>query len=88
MPKITFVVDHTPKGDAPDRPTYKKGETHDLELSYADKYKRRGWAIDYVAPPPAPVVEEPKVEEAPVAHATIAPSAPVTHTPRSSFKRR
>lgn len=44
MPKITFLVDHTPKGQAPDRPTYKAGETHDLEQSYADKYVLRGLA--------------------------------------------
>lgn len=44
MPKITFVVDYTPKGQAPDRPTYKAGETYDLEASYAEKYVRRGWA--------------------------------------------
>lgn len=44
MPKITFVVDHTPAGQSPDRPTYKAGETYDIEASYAEKYVRRGWA--------------------------------------------
>lgn len=58
MPKITFTVDHTPPGHAPNRPTYKAGETYDLEASYAEKYVRRGWAVPAV-PPPA--VEE-KVE--------------------------
>lgn len=49
MPKITFIVDHTPQGHAPDRPTYKKGETHDLERSYAEKYKNLGYAVDFDA---------------------------------------
>lgn len=56
MPKITFLVDHTPQGQAPDRPTYKAGESYELDLSYAEKYKRRGLAVDYVAPAPAPPV--------------------------------
>lgn len=47
MPKITFIVDHTPAGQSPDRQTYKAGETYDLEASYADKYVRRGWAEPY-----------------------------------------
>lgn len=49
MPKITFIVDHTPKGQAADRPTYKAGETYDLEQSYAEKYKRLGFAVDEAA---------------------------------------
>jgi len=51
MPKITFIVDHTPKGQSPDRPSYKAFETYDLEESYAEKYKRLGLAKD--AEPPA-----------------------------------
>lgn len=47
MPKITFIVDHTPAGQSPERQTYKAGETYDLEASYADKYVRRGWAEPY-----------------------------------------
>lgn len=63
MPKITFTVDHTPAGQAPDRQTYKAGETYDLEASYAEKYVRRGWAVPAAVEEPkaAPVVEE-KVE--------------------------
>jgi|GEM_PF-5079207 len=70
MPKITFLVDHTPQGQAPDRPTYKAGESYELDLSYAEKYKRRGLAVDYVAPAPAapvavahPEPEPEKVEQ-------------------------
>lgn len=54
MPKITFIVDHTPDGQAPNRPTYKAGETYDLERSYAEKYVRRGWAKPYETPAPPP----------------------------------
>jgi hypothetical protein len=45
--KITFIVDHTPQGHAPDRPSYKKDETYDLHISYAEKYKARGFAVDF-----------------------------------------
>lgn len=67
MPKITFIKDYRPKGDDPAIPTYKAGETYDLELSYADKYKRRGYAVDYVepvvaVPEPAEKHPEPSVE--------------------------
>lgn len=47
MPKITFIVDYTPQGHAPDRPTYKGGETYDLHISYAEKYVRLGLAKDF-----------------------------------------
>lgn len=50
MPKITFIVDHTPKGQSPDIPTYKAGESYDLEASYAEKYIARGWAKPYEKP--------------------------------------
>lgn len=45
--KVTFLVDHTPKGQAPDRPHYRAGEVHTLETSYADKYIGRGLAVDH-----------------------------------------
>lgn len=47
MPKVTFIVDYTPQGHAADRPAYKKGETYDLHVSYAEKYKARGLAVDF-----------------------------------------
>lgn len=52
MPKVTFVKDYRAKGSDPAIPAYKAGESYDLELSYADKYKRLGLATDYVAPAP------------------------------------
>lgn len=63
MPKITFTVDHTPPGHAPNRPTYKAGETYDLEASYAEKYVRRGWAVPAVPPPAEEPKAPPAVEE-------------------------
>ncbi len=56
--KIRFKVHHRPKGDAENIPTYKAGEVHDLELSYANKYIRLGYAVEAVDEP-APVVEVP-----------------------------
>jgi len=47
MPKVTFIVDHTPQGHAPDRPSYKKDKSYDLHISYAEKYKSRGLAVDF-----------------------------------------
>lgn len=47
MPKITFILDHTPKGQSPDIPTYKAGQTYDLEASYAEKYVRLGYARSF-----------------------------------------
>lgn len=60
MPKVTFVKKHRPKGDDPAIPTYKAGESYELELSYAEKYKRLGLAVDYVEPAakPEPVAGE------------------------------
>lgn len=71
MPKITFTADHTPKGQAADRPHYKAGETYDVETSYAEKYKSRGLAVDEVV---APVKIEPVAETA----ETVAEAAPET----------
>lgn len=53
MPKITFVKDHKPRGDDPSIPSYKAGESYDLSSSYAEKYKRLGYAVDHVVVPPA-----------------------------------
>ena len=62
MPKITFIKDHKViQGDGKG-PHYRVGESYELELSYAEKYKRRGLAVDYVAP----VVEKPKPAPEPV----------------------
>lgn len=95
MPKITFVKDHKViQGDGKG-PHYKAGESHELELSYAEKYKRRGLAVDYVAPPP--VVEKPKPSPEPVMQtrevetqrsAPDVPAAPSDHPNRGGFKRR
>lgn len=52
--KITFIKDHKVKQGDGNGPHYKTGEAHDLERSYAEKYKRLGLAVDYVAPKPAP----------------------------------
>lgn len=51
--KITFIKDHKVKQGDGKGPYYKTGETHDLERSYAEKYKRLGLAVDFVAPKPA-----------------------------------
>ena len=68
--KIRFKVHHRPKGDAADIPTYKAGETHDLELSYAQKYIRLGYA-EAAVDEPAPVVEPVVVEELRAAYDAI-----------------
>lgn len=95
MPKITFIKDHKViQGDGKG-PHYKAGESHELELSYAEKYKRRGLAVDYVAPPPAPAAEKPKPAPEPVISEAIeteverpTPAAPSDHSNRGGFKRR
>lgn len=72
MPKIMFIVDHTPRGQAPDRPHYKAGQTYEVERSYAEKYKSRGLAVDEVVAAPAevaPLFRTP-TEEAPTAAET------------------
>lgn len=84
MPKITFIVSHTPKGSAADIPTYQAGETYDLETSYAEKYVRRGWAK------PA---EEDKKSSAPSGLASVGERGPeivppVEETGSRRFRRR
>lgn len=49
MPKITFIKNFTPKGQSADIPSYKAGETHDLHVSYAEKYVRLGMAKEFDA---------------------------------------
>lgn len=44
--KIRFLVDYSPHGRASVGPHYAKGEVYDLEISYAEKYKRLGKAED------------------------------------------
>ncbi len=74
--KIRFKISHRPKGDAADIPTYKAGEVHNLELSYANKYIRLGYAEEAVdVPVPSVVVEEPIVVE-PVVENTIPQAIP------------
>lgn len=48
--RITFVVDHKVQQHDGNGPAYKAGETYDLHVSYAEKYKRRGYAVDEVVP--------------------------------------
>lgn len=48
MPKIEFIKDWTVKQGDGKGPAYKAGDVVDVEQSYADKYKRRGLAVDYV----------------------------------------
>lgn len=67
--KITFKVDHTPKGQAPDRPSYKAGTTYDFSgpvgESYARKYLAHGLAdpaaVAEIAPAPQDESREPSV---------------------------
>ena len=59
--KIRFKINHRPKGDAADIPSYKAGDVHDLELSYASKYIRLGYAEEAVDLPPV-ADPEPGVE--------------------------
>ncbi|MEI9804087.1 MAG: hypothetical protein WDN48_05985 [Pseudolabrys sp.] len=61
--KITFTKDHKVKQGDGKGPHYKTGETHDLEISYAEKYKRLGLAVDYVAPKPVPRAEKAKAPQ-------------------------
>jgi len=63
MPKITFTVDHKVQQHDGNGPEYKAGQSYDLHGSYAEKYKRLGYAVDYVAP--APVAEKPKAAPEP-----------------------
>lgn len=94
MPKITFTVDHKVQQHDGNGPEYKAGQTYDLHGSYAEKYKRLGYAVDYAAP--APVVEKPKAAPEPVRAevsdadrpATATPAAPSDHSNRGGFKRR
>ena len=95
MPKITFTVDHKVQQHDGNGPEYKAGQTYDLHGSYAEKYKRLGYAVDYVAP--APVAEKPKAAPEPVRVETrdetqrSAPdttAAPSDHSNRGGFKRR
>ena len=53
MAKITFLVDHRVKQGDGKGPHYLKGETYDLERSYAQKYKSRGYAVDAMVQEPA-----------------------------------
>lgn len=87
MPKITFIVDHTPDGQAPNRPTYKAGETHDLERTYAEKYVRRGWAKPYEAPAAAPALELDKLELATDAGSEGRSDETTTFSPRRGRHR-
>ena len=61
--KVQFVKHWAVKQGDGKGPVYKPGDVADLERSYAEKYKRRGLAVDYVEPKPEPVkevVEPPK----------------------------
>lgn len=60
MPKVEFIKPWVVKQGDGKGPRYKIGDVVDLERSYADKYKARGLAVDYV--PPARLA--PKVVEA------------------------
>ncbi len=86
MPKITFTHDYRPKGDDPAIPTYKAGESHDFDLSYAEKYKRIGVAVDYVAPQPK---HEPVIEVKPdlVPEVEVKSEDDVAEAPAPTFHR-
>lgn len=60
MPKIEFVVDHKVQQHDGKGPEYKAGQVYDLHISYAEKYKRLGYAVDHVEKAkPAPVAAAP-----------------------------
>lgn len=72
MPKVEFIKPWTVKQGDGKGPVYKIGDVVDLERSYADKYKRRGLAVDYAEKPkPAPKVEAPAPQ--PGSAADVAP---------------
>lgn len=94
MPKITFVQNHKViQGDGKG-PHYKAGESYELELSYAEKYKRRGLAVDYVEPAPvtpvavAPPEPEPEKVEQDEPETVDVPVVGSTQTHHFRGKRR
>lgn len=47
--KITFITDHKVQQHDGKGPFYRAGESYDLHISYAEKYKNRGLAVDFDA---------------------------------------
>ena len=43
---VTFIKDHKVQQHDGNGPHYRSGTVHTLELSYADKYVRRGYAVE------------------------------------------
>jgi hypothetical protein len=90
--KLRFKLHHKPKGDAPDIPSYRAGETYTFDgpvsEGYAQKYIRLGLAIEAVD---APVEPEPVVDlvaevtrESPI-NEDVKVVVPSMTTPRQTF---
>lgn len=50
MPKVQFIQPWIVRQGDGKGPVYNVGDVVDLEASYAQKYKNRGLAVDYVKP--------------------------------------
>lgn len=79
--KLTFKSDFTPDGQAPNRPSYKAGETYEfadpVSRTYAQKYLKRGLAELATEAVAAPAhVEEPAAE---IPASEILASDPLDH---------
>jgi hypothetical protein len=75
--RITFTTDYTPDGQAPNRPTYKAGETYEFNGpvagTYGRKYVARGLAVPAVDLPAAVAPEPVEAPQPPVDVPTAEP---------------
>lgn len=92
--KIRFRLNHRPKGDAENIPSYKAGEVYAFDgpvsEGYAKKYIRLGLALEAVDEPAVVAVEEPAllpvVED--VVEEVVADDPPVVDFQRRPGKHR